>query len=218
MNLPTKPNGLQTYQIFLYRKALHPELFPLKGRRQLVHGAYEIEAWVMPGAHLLRFQHAKLCACELLTDQEGALPVEGAVTGFQCAGEHEFEHTFEAEKVKYITSVQTEQLSDNLYQATYEEMTQFAQETGALIHPWSDSRASHHGTNGLNGHGRSNGHSSNGHSSNGHSINGSHGNQTGRNLSMLDVQRLTKEVHAQSYHLIAATGLVIRTQTIFEHA
>jgi len=216
MNLPTKPNGLQTYQIFLYRKALHPELFPLKGRRQLVHGAYEIEAWVMPGAHLLRFQHAKLCACELLTDQEGALPVDGAVTGFQCAGEHEFEHSFEAEKVKYITSVQTEQLSDNLYQATYEEMTQFAQETGALIHLWSDAHASHHGSNGLNGlnglngHGRTNGQSTNGHSAN--------GNHAGRNLSMLDVQRLTKEVHAQSYHLIAATGLVIRTQTIFEHA
>lgn len=205
MNLPTKPNGLQTYQIFLYRKALHPELFPLKGRRQLVHGAYEIEAWVMPGAHLLRFQHAKLCACELLTDQEGALPVEGAVTGFQCAGEHEFEHSFDAEKVKYITSVQTEHLSDNLYQATYDEMTQFAQETGALIHVWSDSHASHNGHNGalgLNGHGRSHGHSGNG----------------GRNLSMLDVQRLTKEVHAQSYHLVAASGLVIRTQTIFEHA
>lgn len=201
MNLPTKPNGLQTYQIFLYRKALHPELFPLKGRRQLVHGAYEIEAWVMPGAHLLRFQHAKLCACELLTDQEGALPVDGAVTGFQCAGEHEFEHAFETEKVKYITSVQTEQLSDNLYQATYDEMTQFAQETGALIHAWTDAGVAPMNGNGLNGHAKLNGQA-----------------HVGRNLSMLDVQRLTKEVHAQSYHLIASTGLVIRTQTIFEHA
>ncbi len=199
MNLPTKPNGIQTYQIYLYRKALHPELFPLKGRRQLVHGAYEIEAWVMPGAHLLRFQHSKLCACELLTDQEGALPVDGAVTGFVCAGEHEFEHSFETERVRYLTSVQTEQLSDNLYQATYDEMTQFAQETGALIHAWTDAGAS---PNGLNGHARSNGHAT----------------QGGRNLSMLDVQRLTKEVHAQSYHLLAASGLVIRTQTIFEHA
>ena len=55
----------------------------------------------------------------------------------------------------------------------------------------------------MNGHAKSNGHAH---------------NSNGRNLSMVDVQRLTKEVHAQSYHLIAATGLVIRTQTIFEHA
>jgi hypothetical protein len=141
------------------------------------------------------------------------LPVEGAVTGFQCAGEHEFEHSFDAEKVKYITSVQTEQLSDNLYQATYEEMTQFAQETGALIHVWSDAHGPQInglGNNGHNGHSGING-------LNGHSKHNGHGNH-GRNLSMLDVQRLTKEVHAQSYHLVAATGLVIRTQTIFEHA
>lgn len=208
MNLPTKPNGLQTFQIFLYRKALHPELFPLKGRRSLVHGAYEIEAWIMPGAHLMRFQFGKLCACELLTDQDSSLPMDGAVTGFQCAGEHEFEHAFELERVKYITSVQTEQLSENLYQSTYDEMVQFAQETGALIHQWAD------GPGAANG--RHNGHSSglnglNGHSHNGHAA-------AGRNLSMLDVQRLTKEVHAQSYHLISRGGLVIRTQTIFEHA
>ncbi|MBX3406060.1 MAG: hypothetical protein KF869_04770 [Phycisphaeraceae bacterium] len=209
MNLPTKPNGLQTFQIFLYRKALHPELFPLKGRRSLVHGAYEIEAWIMPGAHLMRFQHGKLCACELLTDQEGSLPMEGAVTGFQCAGEHEFEHVFESERVKYITSVQTEQLSENLYQATYDEMVQFAQETGALVHQWSESAVG--STNG-----RGNGHALALH--NGFHTNGHAGAASGRNLSLLDVQRLTKEVHAQSYHLIARGGLVIRTQTIFEHA
>jgi hypothetical protein len=38
-----------------------------------------------------------------------------------------------------------------------------------------------------------------------------------KNLSMLDVQRYGKEVHAQSYHMVASTGLVLRTQTIFEH-
>jgi hypothetical protein len=36
-------------------------------------------------------------------------------------------------------------------------------------------------------------------------------------LSMLDIQRYAREVHAQSFHLIAHAGLVLRTQTIFEH-
>ncbi len=37
-------------------------------------------------------------------------------------------------------------------------------------------------------------------------------------VSILDSQRWRKEVHAQSYHLLAAGGIVIRSQTIFEHA
>lgn len=39
----------------------------------------------------------------------------------------------------------------------------------------------------------------------------------GRNLSLLDVQPFSKQVHAQAYHLIANGGVVVRTQTIFEH-
>jgi hypothetical protein len=43
-------------------------------------------------------------------------------------------------------------------------------------------------------------------------------NEGGRNLSFVDVQRFRKEIHAQGYHLIAAGGLVVRTQAIFEHS
>lgn len=35
---------------------------------------------------------------------------------------------------------------------------------------------------------------------------------------MIDTQRYNREIHAQAYHLIAQGGVVIRTQTIFEHA
>jgi hypothetical protein len=38
----------------------------------------------------------------------------------------------------------------------------------------------------------------------------------GRNLSMISTQRQQDQVHAQAYHLLAAQGLVIRTQSIFE--
>jgi len=35
-------------------------------------------------------------------------------------------------------------------------------------------------------------------------------------LSVLDVQRYAREIHAQAYHLLGRDALVIRTQTIFE--
>ena len=180
MTLPAKPNILQNHQLLLYRRPLHPELFPPKARRLIQHGQYELEAWVMPSGHVMRFRHGGFNACELVIDQEDGLPVEGAVTAMPCAGEHEFEHQFPTEKTVYMTSVQTETLPENLYQATYDEMVEFAAETNALIHRWNDPDG-------------------------------------GKNLSMLDVQRLSKEVHGQSYHLVASTGLVVRTQSIFEH-
>lgn len=181
MNSQLRISGLHTYQLLLYRKALHPELFQVKARRQIQHSAYELESWLMPGGHLMRFRHNGFTACELMVGgQEGQLPLEGAVTAFPVAGEHDFEHQFKQEKVTYVTSVQTETLPENLYASTYEEMVDFAKETGALVHKWSDAEEMH-------------------------------------NLSLLDVQRLGREVHAQSYHLLAQGGVVIRSQTIFEH-
>ncbi len=179
MNIPARIPSIQSCQLLLYRRPLHPELFPLRQRRAFRHGQYELEAWIMPGGHLLRFRVNGFACCELLTDQEGNLPVDGAVTAFPVAGEHEFKHVFAAERVGYLVSSQTETLSESLYSTTYSEMIDYARDTNAISFEWSDG--------------------------------------DGKNLSVLDVQRLGKEVHAQSFHLVAAGGVVIRTQTIFEH-
>lgn len=139
MNAPTRTNVLQTYQLLLYRRALHPELFQLKGRRSISYGNFDFEAWIMPGCHVLRFQLGAACACELVTDQNSGLPTEGAVTNFLCAGERDFEYTFDGSSIHYLTSAQTETLPDNLYQATYRETIELAVETEGLIHRWTDS-------------------------------------------------------------------------------
>lgn len=167
-------------QLYVYRLALHPELFQLKGRKKVKHNGYEVEAWLLSAGHVVRFSHAGFSCTELMTDQESRLPMNGAVTGFACVGEHDFEHRFGAERVGYTTSVQTETLSESLYKATYQEMLDFARETEALVYKWNDE-------------------------------------QGRRCMSMLDLQRLSKEMHVQSYHLIAQGGQVVRTQTIFEH-
>ncbi len=182
MNPQTKPssqpNNLQTYQVVLYDRALHPELFSLRQRRVVTHGAYELETWLIPGGHILRFEHGGKCLSELVTDQTGSLPQSGIVTAFLCAGERDFDKLFERERINYMTTVQTEQLSENLYLATLDEMRDYADEVEALRHEWAD--------------------------------------EAGPNLSMLDVQRFSREIHIQSYHLLASGGVVLRTQTIFE--
>lgn len=179
MNTAAKSANLQAYRLILYRRALHPELLPVKGRRTLAHGDYEFEAWIMPGAHLMRFQFDGVCATELVTSMELSLPERGLVAALPCAGEKDHEHPF-SDAVKYLTTVQTETLPENLYGATYRELVGFGKERDALIHLWTDGEG-------------------------------------GKCASILDIQRFRREIHAQSYHLIAQGGVVLRTQSIFEH-
>jgi len=180
MNSPAKSTNLQAYRLILYRRPLHPELFGVRGRRLIAHAGYEFEAWILRAGHVLRFRHDGLCATELITDQETGIPDRGILAALPCAGERDHEQVF-SEKVKYFSTIGTEQLPDALYRSTYEELTAFAAENDAMIHTWVDEDG-------------------------------------GKCASILDVQRYRREVHAQAYHLIAQGGLVLRTQSIFEHA
>lgn len=178
MATPLKTVSLQAYRLILYKRALHPELFTIKGRQIFRHNDYEFEAWIMEGQHLMRFQYDDLNVTEIITNGELQLPQNGLVTAMQCIGEKDHDHPF-SDDVNYMTTIQTETLPDNLYSDTYEELTEFAVERNALVHLWEE--------------------------------------ETGLCASILDVQRWRKEIHAQSYHLLSAGGIVIRSQTIFEH-
>lgn len=170
--------GLQAYQVILYSKALHPELFTLRDRRTVKRPGFELEAWIMQGRHLLRFERSGFCACELLTDQERS-PASGVVCAFLCAGERDFEHTFDREGISYMTTVQTETLGDNIYDTTYVELLDLARQSRGLVATWED--------------------------------------EHGKGLSVIDIQDYAREVHAQCYHMLPLGGLVVRTQSIFEH-
>lgn len=179
MTTPVKQPVLQGSQVVLYSRALHPDLFQLRGRRVLHDHTFELEAWVMDGGHALRFEHKSLCITELLCDAEKPVPQGSIVAAFLAATERDFDHKFPKDGVNYLTTVQTETLSENLYQSTYNEMIEFAKETQALAHRWND--------------------------------------ETGKCLSIIDAERTLGEVHVQCYHLIAATGTVVRIQSLFEH-
>ncbi len=178
METPARVNSLQTYQVVLYDRALHPEFFDLKSRRVEKRNGFEFEAWLMSGSHVLRFELGRACASELVTDQDRGLPDTGVVAAFLCAGERDYDHAFPSGRMNYITTVQTETLAENLYLSTHEELLAFGRESEAMIHEWAD--------------------------------------ETGPCLSILDMQRLSREMHVQAYHLLANQGLVLRTQTIFE--
>jgi hypothetical protein len=122
MSLGSKMTSLQAYNMLIYRRALHPEFFGIEGRRRLVHGDFEFEAWIFRGGHALRMQHEGNCVCELVTDQLEHLPEEERI----------------GEDVTFMTSIQTETLSDHLYVGTYRELLDHARAANSLLVQWDD--------------------------------------------------------------------------------
>lgn len=162
----------------VYNRALHPELFNLRARRIDRHGDYEAENWVTPAGHVVRFSYGGEVLSEAVIDNADHLPEIGLIHALPCIGEKEFEYEPEG-KIGYVTTIQTEALTNNLYGATLLEMKDFARETGSLSHAYNDS-------DGV------------------------------ACLSVLDTQKYKREFHMQSYHLLGVSGLVLRTQSIFE--
>jgi hypothetical protein len=177
MSLSNKSPSTQMFRLMLYHRALHPELFAIHDRRIINHASYEMESWIMPGGHAVRFNTGNQCLTEVVVDQDIQLPERGLLHALPCIGEKEYDETVD-DAVRFVAAVQTETLSDNLYAATLAEMRDFAEETSAMSHSWVEDDAP--------------------------------------NLSVLDIQRYKGEIHLQSYHLIGATGFVLRTQSIFE--
>ena len=168
----------QTFGYGLYNRAVHPEFFELRSRRVVRHEGYELESWLMGGGHALRFSTGSCCYSEVICGSETALPEANCLNSFICIGEHDIDEKFENDGVGYIATIQSETLGENLYRATFEEMLDYADESGAQVDRWND--------------------------------------ESGASMSIVDVQRLHNQVHAQCYHLIARGGVVLRTQTIFE--
>ncbi len=179
MTAPIK-NALQSYQTIVYDRVLHPEWFDMVGRRQAGQRAWELEAWLTPGGHVLRFEHGEHRVSELVTYQEDNLPNRGVVLALPSLSEKDVEHEFSDLGITYYTGVTCETLSRNLYLTTLDEMREHIVENDSLHHYWEMG--------------------------------------DGPCLSVLDMQAFSREVHVQSYHLLASSGVVVRTQTIFEHA
>lgn len=178
MSVSHKSSNMQLFRLMVYRRAIHPELLDLQGRRVYRHGDYEVECWLAPAGHVVRFQANGDIVTEAVIENGDHLPEHGLVHALPCLGEKDYELPRDC-GVGYVTTVQTESLTDNLYLSTYREMKDFIQETNALSHEWRDG-------------------------------------QSPPSLSVLDAQKFKNEFHIQSYHLIGSTGLVLRTQSIFE--
>lgn len=137
MSVSHKSSSTQVFRMMLYQRALHPELFELVRRRTDRHGEYEVESWLTNAGHVIRFSVGGQALTETVLDDSDHLPETGLVHALPCLGEKDYELEPRG-RIGYVTTIQTESLTDNLYNATYQEMQDFARETGSLCRQWRE--------------------------------------------------------------------------------
>jgi hypothetical protein len=137
MSSQPQTTELQTYNMLLYRGPVHPEFFNITGRRTTNHADFEFEAWVFKGGHVLRFEHATTTLCEVVTSDSSSLPDRGLVTTLPCSGERDYEEVF-GDRISFVTSIQSETLSEHLYLSTYREMLEHGKDPACLTTNWTD--------------------------------------------------------------------------------
>lgn len=136
---PGKSSTLQTYAMLLYKRAVHPEFFGIEARKKIEHGEYEFEGWIFRGGHCARFQYGGLTFCEVVVENPANLPERGLAASMPCAGERDHDEKL-AEQIGYMTTIQTETLSDHLYLGTYKEMLAHGRQGdgNSIMTVWTD--------------------------------------------------------------------------------
>lgn len=137
MSVTSRTSSLQAYNMVLFKQAVHPEFFNIEGRKRIEHGEYECEAWIFRGGHAVRFELGDTCVKEIVTELPDNLPENGLVTALPCAGERDHEQEF-SERILYMTSMQTETLSDHLYLSTYNELYEHGIDCDGPMVTWTD--------------------------------------------------------------------------------
>ena len=138
MSVSHKSSNTGIFRLMVYSRALHPELFEVRKRCSYRHGDdYEVEAWVTSAGHVVRFQANGNCLTETVLVEGDHLPETGLVQALPCLGEKEFEMPPE-DGLKYVTTLQTESLIDNLYAATFHELNTLSVESDAMAYEWKD--------------------------------------------------------------------------------
>lgn len=209
MSFLPKSSVIHAFQLALFDHELPENYLYPKARRAISDKDYMLEALVISGGHALRFEMRDTIAVEYVTEFDRIVPSAGLITCFPCPQERDFEHRFVPHATPpmqpspgiHPSSPHHAKLAKPLGpSAGVVYMTSVQTETLPESLYASTCRE-------LIDFGRQNG-----------ALVHLWRDAKGPCLSMIDMQRYSGQAHAQTYHLTASGGVVLRTQSIFELA
>jgi hypothetical protein len=156
MSNRTKQRRSGGLTLLLFQRTLHPELFRILGAEKVARKAYEADIWIIEGGHVITFTAGKHTLAEVIMTSGEPITDRGLIQSIPCRGERYHEMTAPGGNIKYMISTQEEQLTQTLYDATKQEIANYAakrelmtaetlatQETGGTLSVLDIERRSH---------------------------------------------------------------------------
>ncbi len=117
---------------FLYRRALHPELFHIYLDKHVEYSNFQADIWVVGLSHLVTIQSNGTMVTELAAAPSELLTDRNLVTQFRFRGERDFQYRFN-DNVRYIFSSQVEEATEHIFRTTYRDLVGYAENRGIYV-------------------------------------------------------------------------------------
>ena len=126
MSQRTKQRKQAGLMLMLYGRPLHPELFRTHRSESADRRAYSAEIHLVDGGHVVEFVAGDSHLTEVVVSGPENMPERGLIESLLCRGERYHEAETHP-NVRYMISTQEEQLPPTLYEATRQEILDYAQ-------------------------------------------------------------------------------------------
>lgn len=131
VSLGTTQQRVDELHFYLYKRAIHPELFHIYLTHRVRQQRYQAEIWITGLAHVVTVQAKDEILAELTSVNSELLPESGQVTTFRFRGERDHDET-PGKTLRHIMSSQVERMTTNLFEPTYRDLLRHARRRGLL--------------------------------------------------------------------------------------
>lgn len=115
--------------MFLYDRALHPELFHRFCAHRVEQGRYYADVWIVGLSHVVTVTSGNRSVSELLARESELLPTRGVLSRFRLKGERDHERRL-ADGWSYLVSTQVETMDEALYKSVHCDLLRHTEKRG----------------------------------------------------------------------------------------
>jgi hypothetical protein len=117
---------------YLYRRALHPELFHIFLDKHIKYGNFQADIWITGLSHLVTVYSGQNLVTELAAFPSELLTDRNLVTQFRFRGERDFQYRL-SDQMRYIFSSQVEDMTEHIFRTSYRDLARYAKERGLFV-------------------------------------------------------------------------------------
>lgn len=125
--------------LFVFERALHPELFQRYAAYRVAQGRYYADVWIIGLGHVVTVTSGARSLTELLARESEMLPTRSILTRFKLKGERDLEKRT-ADGWGYMVSTQVETMDEALYKSNHYDLLRHAEKRGSFrtYDHWAD--------------------------------------------------------------------------------